>query len=107
MTQAPNRPVILAVDDATDLLALMSKALASDYEVLTATSGAAALQAAAGKPRPDLILLDIEMPELSGFEVCRRLKASPETSSIPVIFLTGRTERASEVEGLQLGAVDY
>ena len=106
MTEARARAVVLAVDDSADLLALMAKAL-GEYHVLTAADGASALKMAAGKPRPDLILLDVEMPGTSGFEVCRQLKAKPETAEIPVIFLTGKTERQAEVEGLQLGAVDY
>ena len=101
------RPVILAVDDSSDLLALMARALAAEYQVLTAEDGTAGIKAALGKPRPDLVLLDVEMPGLSGFEVCKMLKANHETADIPVIFLTGKTEKQAEVEGLQLGAVDY
>jgi len=104
---APQHPVILAVDDSADLLALMAKALSGDYQVLTAEDGASGLKVALGKPRPELILLDIEMPGLSGFEVCKMLKANHETADIPVIFLTGKAEKQAEVEGLQLGAVDY
>ena len=103
---AKARPVILAVDDAADLLALMAKAL-SEYHVLTAEDAGAAIAAAEGEPRPDLILLDVEMPGVSGFEVCRALKSEPRTADIPVIFLTGKTEAKAQVEGLELGAVDY
>jgi putative two-component system response regulator len=103
----PKRPTILAVDDATDLLALMAKALGTDYGVVTAENGAKAMKAAKGEPRPDLILLDIEMPGASGFEVCKALKAEPRTADIPIIFLTGKTEAQAQVEGLKLGAVDY
>ena len=105
MTQ--NRPVVLAVDDASELLALMARALSADYQVLTAEDAAAAMKLATGKPRPDLILLDVEMPGISGFEVCRMLKAKADSADIPVIFLTGKTEKQAEVEGLHLGAVDY
>ena len=104
---ATDRPVILAVDDASDLLALMAKALAPEYQVLAAADGGAAIAAAEGEPRPDLILLDVEMPEVSGFEVCRALKGEARTADIPVIFLTGKTEAQAQVEGFELGAVDY
>ena len=99
-------PVILVVDDATDLLALMARAL-NEYKVLTADSGAKALTAALGEPRPDLILLDVEMPGQSGFDVCKALKADTRTAEIPIIFLTGKAESQAQVEGFNLGAVDY
>lgn len=101
------RPVILCVDDATDLLALMAKALGADHQVLTADNAGDAISLAFGDPAPDLILLDVDMPDVSGFEVCRALKAEPPTASIPVMFLTAKAEAAAEVEALQLGAVDY
>jgi len=100
-------PVILAVDDATDLLALMAKALGTQYKVLTANNAGDAIGLAGGEPRPSLVLLDIEMPDVSGFEVCRALKAEASTADIPVIFLTGKTEAQAQVEGFELGAVDY
>jgi putative two-component system response regulator len=102
-----SKPVILAVDDATDLLALMAKALGADYEVITAPDAGSAIEKAFATPHPDLILLDVEMPDISGFEVCRALKDEAATASIPVIFLTGKTEAQAQVEGFQLGAVDY
>ena len=101
------RPLILAVDDSHDLLALMARALAGDYDVKTAESGAAALQSAAEAPQPDLVLLDVEMPGMSGFEVCKALKENPATAAIPVLFLTGKGESKYEVEGFALGAEDY
>jgi putative two-component system response regulator len=101
------KPVILAVDDASELLALMAKALGADYDVRTADNGANALLAAAGQPAPDLILLDVEMPGMNGFEVCKALKANPATAQIPVIFLTGKGERKDEAQGFAHGAVDY
>ena len=104
---AKQRPRILAVDDATDLLALMAKALGADYEVDTAADAGTAIEKAFADPHPDLILLDIEMPDVSGFEVCRALKGEALTADIPVIFLTGKTDAQAQVEGLQLGAVDY
>ena len=104
---AKDRPVILAVDDSEDLLALMERALRTLYTVVTAGDGGAAIVAAEGEPRPDLILLDVDMPEVSGFEVCRALKAETRTADIPVIFLTSRSEAESQVEGLESGASDY
>jgi putative two-component system response regulator len=101
------KPVILAVDDATDLLALMGKALSADYQVITAADAGTAIEKASAEPRPDLILLDVEMPDVNGFEVCQALKGEPRTADIPVIFLTGKAEAQAQVEGFQLGAVDY
>jgi putative two-component system response regulator len=104
---AKDRPVILCVDDSTDLLALMAKALGTEYEVLTAESPGDAIEKAFAEPHPDLILLDVEMPDVSGFEVCQALKGEAQTADIPIIFLTGKTEAQAQVEGLELGAVDY
>src|SRR5688572_20127017 len=104
---ADDRPVVLCVDDAKDLLALMGKALGEDYRVITADNGGDAISAAFAEPRPDLILLDIDMPEVSGLEVCQALKGEPQTASIPVVFLTARTGMQEQVEGLEQGAVDY
>ena len=101
------QPVILAVDDSTDMLALVEKALGEEYRVITASDPGSAIEKAFGDPRPDLILLDVEMPEIDGFEVCRALKDEPATRAIPVIFLTGKTEVQAQVEGLELGAADY
>jgi putative two-component system response regulator len=99
--------VILAVDDSTDLLALMAKALAAEYRVLTAADAGTALELAAGEPRPDLILLDVEMPGASGFDLARVLKSEGGTADIPLIFLTGKTDPKDQAEGFALGAVDY
>ena len=107
MTETAQKPVILAVDDATDLLALMARALSADYEVITASDAGTAIEKAFAEPKPNLILLDIEMPDVSGFEVCSALKAEAQTADIPIIFLTGKAEAQAQVEGFQLGAVDY
>ena len=107
MSDKPARPVVLVVDDSTDMLALMQKALGQDYEILTASDAKGAFDKAFGEPRPELVLLDVEMPEISGFEVCKALKEDPATASIPVIFLTGKAEAKMQVEGFQLGAADY
>jgi putative two-component system response regulator len=104
---APKKPTVLAVDDSTDLLALMAAALGKEYSVLTAESGVQALKAAYGEPRPQLILLDVEMPGASGFDVCKKLKSEPRTADIPIIFLTGHTEAKAQVQAFELGAVDY
>jgi len=107
VSQNDARPVILAVDDAEDLLALIGKALSSEYQVKLATDGGDALTFAAAEPQPALILLDVDMPGASGYEICQLLKEDPATSHIPVIFLTGKTEPAEQLEGLDVGAVDY
>lgn len=98
---------VLVVDDTPDNLSLMSELLRTDYKVKLAPSGERALQIVAGDGKPDLILLDIMMPGLDGYDVCRRLKAEPRTRDIPVIFLTARSEVEDETLGLSLGAVDY
>ena len=77
------QPVILAVDDSTDMLALVEKALSDEYQVITASDPGTAIEKAFGDPRPDLILLDVDMPDIGGFEVCRALKDEPTTSGIP------------------------
>lgn len=101
------KPLILAVDDAPDLLALIARALSDDYEVRTAASGAQALLAAAADPQPVLVLLDVEMEGITGFDACKALKTNPATASIPVIFITGKGEKQNEMLGFSLGAVDY
>ena len=106
MLDRPDQPLILLVDDTPENLTLMSELLLDHYQVKVANSGARALRIAA-ESRPDLILLDIMMPEMDGYEVCRRLKADPATAEIPVVFLTAKTEQADEQQGFDLGAVDY
>jgi putative two-component system response regulator len=107
MSEAKGPPVVLAVDDSTDMLALIEKALAMDYRVLTAEDAGTGIEKAFGEPRPDLILLDVDMPDVNGFEVCRALKDEALTASIPIIFLTSSSETAVQIEALQLGAVDF
>jgi putative two-component system response regulator len=101
------RFTVLVVDDAPDNLALMSAVLRDIYRVKVANNGEKALRIAVSDPPPDLILLDIILPGLSGYEVCERLKADPATRGIPVIFLTASTDTDDEARGLDLGAVDY
>ena len=101
------RATILVVDDTPENLALMSGLLKENYKVKIANSGEKALKIAASETPPNLILLDIMMPGLNGFEVCRQLKDDPKTRDIPVIFLTAKSEIEDEKRGLELGAVDY
>lgn len=101
------RPTILVVDDTPQNLSLLSDLLEDLYNVKLATSGARALKIATTAPHPDLILLDIVMPEMDGYTVCRELKADPACKDIPVIFVTAMTEIENEETGLALGAVDY
>ncbi len=101
------RPTILVVDDTPDNLMLISTLLKRIYKVKVANSGEKALRIAQLECRPDLILLDIMMPEMDGYEVCRRLKANAKTKDIPVIFLTAKSDANNEAKGFQLGAVDY
>lgn len=103
----PERPTLLVVDDTPDNLTLMSGLLRDLYKVKVANGGERALKIAASDAPPDLILLDIMMPEMDGYEVCRRLKADPKTADIPVVFLTAKSEEQDEMVGLGLGAVDY
>ncbi len=100
------KPVILAVDDDTVILNTVISTLKGDYSVRPFTSGELALKFLANQ-KATLILLDCHMPGISGFEVLRRLQADAKTRDIPVIFLTGSTEGDSEVEALEMGAVDY
>ena len=104
---SPGKPVILVVDDTPDNLALMSELLRDRYSVKLAKSGERGLQLAAADPQPDLILLDIMMPGLSGYDVMQRLKADDKTRHIAVIFLTAMSSVEDERRGLEMGAVDY
>jgi putative two-component system response regulator len=98
---------ILVVDDTPENLELMSGLLKDQYRVRVANNGERALRLAAADPAPDLVLLDVMMPGIDGYEVCRRLKADPATAGTPVIFLTAKAEIEDERQGLSLGAVDY
>jgi putative two-component system response regulator len=98
---------VLVVDDSPDNLRLMNGMLKNTYSTRIANSGERALQAALQEPKPDIILLDITMPGMDGYEVCRRLKADNSTSEIPVIFLTAKTQVEDEQMGFDAGCVDY
>lgn len=98
---------VLAVDDEPHILKLISFSLTSGgYEVLEATDGASAVEVAE-REKPDLILMDVMMPHLDGYEACRRLKAKPETAEIPVVMLSAKSQKTEQAEGLNSGALEY
>lgn len=99
-------PRLLIVDDVPSNIRILMRSLGSDFNISVATNGSDALKVAADQ-RPDLILLDIMMPDMDGYEVCRRLKKDENTKKIPVIFITAKDEESDETKGLELGAVDY
>ena len=105
-TEMPDKPVILAVDDTPENLDVVRGVLAPTYTVKVAINGPMALKIVEKQP-PDLILLDIMMPDMSGYEVCEKLKSNPDTSHIPVIFLTAMDQTTDESKGFDLGAADY
>ncbi len=98
---------ILVVDDVPENIDVLAGVLQADFKVKAATSGHRALKIARAEPAPDLILLDIMMPGMDGYEVCRRLKADERTRNIPILFVTALSDAVDEEKGLQLGAVDY
>jgi phosphoserine phosphatase RsbU/P len=104
---ADAKKTVLVVDDAPANIRIVNEILHDTYKVRIATNGAKGLELAKGTPGPDLILLDVMMPEMDGYEVCTRLKSSAATRDIPVIFLTGQTEIEDETRGFRVGAVDY
>ena len=101
------KQTILVVDDTPGNLQLLLGLLKDEYKVQIANNGEAALKIASTLPLPDLILLDIMMPGLEGYEVCKRLKADPTTADIPVIFVTGKDQVEDEEKGFAAGCVDY
>ena len=98
---------LLLVDDVADNIHLLREVLKADYHTRAALRGEDALRICRSDDPPDLVLLDVMMPEMDGYEVCRRLKADPQTADIPVIFVTAKGEVEDECQGLALGAVDY
>ncbi len=102
-----DRSVILVVDDTPENLQLMSTLLRDQYKVQVAGSGEKALKLMAGGVLPDLVLLDILMPGMDGYEVCRRMRADARMQHVPVIFVTAKSDSEDEEQGLNLGAVDY
>ena len=95
------------MDDAPANIRIVNEILHDSYKIRIATNGAKGLELANSKPGPDLILLDVIMPGMDGYDVCTHLKENPLTRDIPVIFLTGQTESTDETRGFQVGAVDY
>ncbi len=98
---------LLVVDDSPDNLNFLTQILHENYQIKIATNGKKALEIVESDPQPDLILLDIVMPGIDGYEVCHRLKSNPKTAEIPIIFITARDEVVDEALGFKLGAVDY
>ncbi len=107
MTKNSRRQSILVVDDSSQNIELWHELLNQDYKVRAALNGERALKLLENPDKPDLILLDIMMPGMSGYEVCEHLKRDPTTKNIPVIFVTAKSQSTDEVKGFELGAVDY
>ncbi len=108
MQNTDNKPLVLIVDDTPTNIQVLAETLRADYRVKVATSGEAALDIVKKRDsKPDLILLDVMMAGLDGYEVCRRLKENPDTQGIPVIFVTAKNDAQDEERGLRLGAMDY
>ncbi|MEO5349865.1 MAG: hybrid sensor histidine kinase/response regulator [Magnetococcus sp. YQC-3] len=105
--QTHSRNTVLVVDDSPENIAILKRVLGGQYIVRPAINGKVALKAATVEPLPDLILLDVMMPEMDGFEVCKRLKADPVSRDIPVIFITAKDQVEDETRGFDAGAVDY
>lgn len=98
---------ILVVDDSVETLKIIGELLKKEFAIKVATNGEMALKIAQSNTPPDLILLDIMLPDISGYEVCKQLKKDAATKTIPVIFLTAKNEVEDEARGLGLGAADY
>ncbi|HZD49459.1 MAG TPA: response regulator, partial [Silvibacterium sp.] len=107
MSTEEKKKVVLLVDDTPENIQIVNAILKDTYRIRIATNGPKALDLVRTDPVPDLILLDVLMPEMDGFDVCLRLKLDPATREIPVIFLTGMTEAADETRGFEVGGVDY
>lgn len=101
------KPVVLIIDDTRLNIQALAHILKNDYTIKIAHGGGKALELVTQEPIPDLILLDVEMPEVSGYDVCRRLRENSDTFNIPIVFVTGKDSIKEEEYGLSLGAVDY
>lgn len=102
-----DKPIVMIVDDSTENLKILMELLRDNYFVVPLKSGKVALEKLAQEPLPDLILLDIVMPEMDGYELCEKLKADSRTAEIPVIFITAVSEVMDDAKAFELGAVDY
>ncbi|MCK9386979.1 MAG: response regulator [Sulfuritalea sp.] len=102
-----SRSIILVVDDSPEILALMRALLENEYDIKLADNGEQALKIVQSDAPPDLILLDVMMPGMDGYEICRILQQDPKTRDIPIIFLTAKNDAEDEAKGFHLGAVDY
>ena len=107
MTEVSDKKILLLVDDEPANIKIVNSILKDEYKIRVATNGVKALELGTATPLPDLILLDVVMPEMDGYEVCTRLKSVSSTKDIPVVFLTGQTETSDETRGFEVGAVDY
>jgi len=107
VAELQQKQTVLIVDDSPENITVLGALLRTDYTVRVATNGEKALKIMDSDNPPDLILLDVMMPGMDGYEVCRRLKADSRTQNIPVIFITAKTSEEDEVKGFNMGAVDY
>jgi len=107
MNDPIEKQAVLVVDDTPANIQVLMETLKDDYRIVAAVNGERALQLAASDPPPDIILLDIMMPEMDGYEVCAKLKADAKTRDIPIIFITAMSDTQDEAKGLELGALDY
>lgn len=107
MNMSAPTTTILIVDDEISNINVLIDLLQNQFRTLVAKSGTCALKIMQTDPQPDLVLLDIMMPNMDGFEVCQRLQADPKTAEIPIIFITGKESAQDETKGLELGAVDF
>lgn len=101
-----NKPRVLIVDDTPINIQILGELLGEDYAIVFATSGADALELARNTP-PDMVLLDVMMPAMNGYDVCKAMKADPLLREIPIIFITALSQQADEISALQIGAVDF
>ncbi len=107
MSDARRTNTVLVVDDSPENIDLLDGLLNQNYKIKAALNGEKALKISRSKTPPDIILLDIMMPDMDGYEVCLHLKADPKTRDIPIIFITSKSDESDEAKGLEIGAVDY